>query len=69
MMLLFLFIAKEILLIFVESPLNAHRLCEAFKVMSFAGAYWKGDSNNPQLQRVYAIAYPDKNSLIVICGF
>lgn len=38
-------------------------LVKAFKVMSFAGAYWKGDSNNPQLQRVYAIAYPDKKQL------
>ncbi|HVJ78160.1 MAG TPA: TGS domain-containing protein, partial [Hyphomicrobium sp.] len=26
---------------------------KAFKLMKFAGAYWRGDSNNPQLQRIY----------------
>ncbi len=29
----------------------------AFKVLSIAGAYWKGDSNNAQLQRLYATAF------------
>lgn len=29
----------------------------AFKLLSLAGAYWKGDSNNAQLQRLYATAF------------
>lgn len=31
----------------------------AVKVLSLAGAYWRGDSRNPQLTRVYAISFPD----------
>ena len=30
---------------------------KAFKVMSLAGAYWLGDENNPQLQRIYGTAF------------
>ncbi|MFV0367449.1 MAG: threonine--tRNA ligase, partial [Hyphomicrobiaceae bacterium] len=30
---------------------------KAFKLMKFAGAYWRGDSNNPQLQRIYGTAW------------
>jgi threonyl-tRNA synthetase len=30
---------------------------KAFKVMSFAGAYWRGDERNPMLQRVYGTAF------------
>src|SRR6059058_4816228 len=29
----------------------------AFKLMSVAGAYWKGHEGNPQLQRIYAVAF------------
>jgi threonyl-tRNA synthetase len=29
----------------------------AFKLMSIAGAYWRGDSNRPQLQRIYGTAW------------
>lgn len=29
----------------------------AFKLLSIAGAYWKGDERNPQLQRLYATAF------------
>ena len=29
----------------------------AFKLLSIAGAYWKGDQSNPQLQRLYATAF------------
>lgn len=36
---------------------------KAIKVMSLAGAYWKGDENNPQLQRVYGTAFADKKQL------
>lgn len=33
------------------------------KIMNVAGAYWRGDSNNPQLQRIYGTAFPDKKQL------
>jgi threonyl-tRNA synthetase len=36
---------------------------KAFKVMSFAGAYWRGDERNPQLQRVYGTAFPSEPEL------
>lgn len=36
---------------------------KAVKVLSLAGAYWRGDENNKQLQRVYATAFHDKESL------
>jgi threonyl-tRNA synthetase len=36
---------------------------KAFKLMSVAGAYWRGDSNREQLTRVYGTAYFDKKDL------
>src|SRR4051812_13561655 len=36
---------------------------KAFKVLSFAGAYWRGDERNPQLQRVYGTAFPSEQEL------
>lgn len=36
---------------------------KSFKVQSTAGAYWRGDQNNPQLQRVYATAFHDQKEL------
>ena len=39
------------------------RAIGAFKVLSIAGAYWKGDANNKQLQRLYATAFFDKKDL------
>lgn len=36
---------------------------KAVKVLSLAGAYWRGDENNAQLQRVYATAFNDKKEL------
>ncbi len=35
----------------------------AYRLLSVAGAYWKGDSNNKQLQRLYGTAFFDKESL------
>lgn len=35
----------------------------AFKVMKLAGAYWRGDQRNEQLQRIYGIAFPKKSQL------
>ncbi|NNE93200.1 MAG: threonine--tRNA ligase [Verrucomicrobiales bacterium] len=37
--------------------------CKAFKVMSVASAFYKGDANNPQLQRVYGTAFKNKTML------
>ncbi|CAM2808742.1 threonyl-tRNA synthetase [Legionella steigerwaltii] len=36
---------------------------KAFKLTKLAGAYWRGDSNNEMLQRVYGTAWADKKSL------
>ncbi len=36
---------------------------KAFKLTKLAGAYWRGDSNNEMLQRIYGTAWPDKKSL------
>ena len=35
----------------------------AFKLLKVAGAYWRGDEDNPQLQRIYGTAFPDKKEL------
>jgi threonyl-tRNA synthetase len=39
------------------------KLGKAFKLMKVAGAYWRGDANNPQLQRVYGTAWADEKQL------
>jgi len=36
---------------------------KAFKLMKFAGAYWRGDANNPQLQRIYGTAFAMEEEL------
>ncbi|PIS09747.1 MAG: threonine--tRNA ligase [Bdellovibrio sp. CG10_big_fil_rev_8_21_14_0_10_47_8] len=36
---------------------------KAFKLLSVAGAYWRGDEKNPMLQRIYATAFGDKKEL------
>jgi len=36
---------------------------KAFKLLSVAGAYWRGNEKNPMLQRVYATAFRDKKEL------
>ena len=38
-------------------------LLKAFKLTKLSGAYWRGDSNNAMLQRIYGTAWPDKNAL------
>src|SRR5712672_1565575 len=35
----------------------------AFKLMKLAGAYWRGDSRNEMLQRIYGTAWPDEKQL------
>ena len=39
------------------------KLGKGFKLMKLAGAYWRGDSNNPMLQRIYGTAWRDKKEL------
>ena len=36
---------------------------DGFKLMSVAGAYWRGDSNKPMLQRIYGVAFRNKEDL------
>ena len=36
------------------------RFCHNFKLMKVAGAYWRGDSKNKMLQRIYGTAWADK---------
>ncbi len=36
---------------------------KAFKLLSLAGAYWRGDENKPMLQRIYGTAFPKKKLL------
>ena len=39
------------------------KLGKAFKLMKLAGAYWRGDSKNEMLQRIYGTAWTDKKEL------
>ncbi len=36
---------------------------DCFKLMSIAGAYWKGDSKNKMLQRIYGVAFRNRDEL------
>ncbi|HLS58823.1 MAG TPA: threonine--tRNA ligase [Paracoccaceae bacterium] len=36
---------------------------DAFKLMSIAGAYWRGDSSRPMLQRIYGVAFRTRDDL------
>ncbi len=36
---------------------------KAFKLLSLAGAYWRGDEHNKMLTRIYGTAFPDERSL------
>ena len=45
-----------------HAPSTKH-VGHAFKLMSVAGAYWRGDSSNPMLQRIYGTAWPDEKKL------
>lgn len=39
------------------------RFLKAFKLTKMSGAYWRGDSKNEQLQRIYGTAWADKKQL------
>lgn len=43
--------------------MSTARLGSAFKLMKLAGAYWRGDSKNPMLQRVYGTAWAKQEQL------
>jgi threonyl-tRNA synthetase len=36
---------------------------KAFKLLSVAGAYWRGDEKNKMLQRIYGVSFPEKEAL------
>ena len=38
-------------------------LIKAIKLTSIAGAYWRGNENNPQLQRIYGVTFPKQKML------
>ncbi len=42
-------------------PRTSH--LKAFKLLSIAGAYWRGDEKNPMLQRIYGTAFASKKEL------
>jgi threonyl-tRNA synthetase len=39
------------------------KFCQHFKLMNVAGAYWRGNSDNKMLQRIYGTAWADKKQL------
>ncbi|WP_163527878.1 threonine--tRNA ligase [Halobacillus ihumii] len=43
--------------------LPATRYVKAFKLTHISGAYWRGDSNNKMLQRIYGVAFSSKEEL------
>ena len=43
--------------------LPSTRLVKTFKLLSVAGAYWKGDERREMLTRIYGISFPDKEQL------
>ncbi|MBP3348395.1 MAG: threonine--tRNA ligase [Clostridia bacterium] len=44
-------------------------MVKVFKLLSLAGAYWRGDEKNKMLQRVYAIAFPKQDELQAYLDF
>ncbi|SNX52830.1 threonine--tRNA ligase [Thermoanaerobacterium sp. RBIITD] len=38
-------------------------MVKAFKLLSVAGAYWRGDEHNKMLQRIYGISFPKKSMI------
>src|SRR5579875_537885 len=50
---------------------HAHRTGEikALKLLSVAGAYWRGDEHKPQLQRIYGTAFPSQGELDAYLAF
>jgi len=42
---------------------NPAKELKCFKLLSLAGAYWRGDENNPMLTRIYGTAFPTQEEL------
>ncbi|WP_397541398.1 threonine--tRNA ligase [Roseovarius salis] len=42
---------------------------DAFKLMSIAGAYWRGDSDRPMLQRIYGVGFTSRDKLKAYLNF
>ena len=50
-------------MIFVEAHIYPSRkIGKAFKLTKVSGAYWRGDSNNEMLQRIYGTAWASKKT-------
>lgn len=47
----------------VESPLHLKGVIEHFKLLSIAGAYWRGNEKNKMLTRIYGTCFPTKEEL------
>ncbi len=55
---------KEVWNDFCRGPhIPGTKFIKAFKLLSTAGAYWRGDENNKMLQRIYATAFWNKEDL------
>jgi threonyl-tRNA synthetase len=52
---------------FIDLCLGPHLprtgMIKAFKLLSVAGAYWKGDERNPMLSRIYGVSFPTEKEL------
>jgi threonyl-tRNA synthetase len=44
--------------------LSSSREIKAFKLVSIAGAYWRGDEHRPMLQRIYGVAFDTEEALV-----
>jgi threonyl-tRNA synthetase len=42
---------------------NLSKIADSFKLTKVAGAYWRGDSKNKMLQRIYGVSFADKKQL------
>lgn len=42
---------------------NTSEIPRSFKLLNIAGAYWRGDSDRPMLQRIYAVCFNDRKEL------
>ncbi len=49
--------------------LASTKMVGAVKLTSLAGAYWRGDSKNKMLTRIYGISFPDKKQLRIYLDF
>lgn len=48
-------------------PSSEYIPTDCFKLNKVAGAYWRGDSNRPMLQRIYGVAFANKKELNAYC--